>query len=102
MQLGGLAQAHVVGQAGAEALAAQRLQPGETPELVGTKRAGEALGGRRAGQPGSVGAALVSCGQQRLQPAVGGDAFDREPARTSIEARSEAKDVQGGEHLGCS
>ena len=75
-ELRGLAQTHVVGQAGAQTEPSQERQPADPPLLVGPEPAHKRVRGRHRGDRGVHGVI-----EQRAEPAVGGHAHDRRSAR---------------------
>ncbi len=79
-ELGRLAQAHVVGQAGPEAEVAEEGQPAEAPFLIGAQLAGEAVRCDHGPEPPVVGPASRS----PSQPSASTAATGRPPGLCSI------------------
>ena len=77
--LDGLAEAHIVGEAGAEAPLREEGEPGEAAQLVVAHRAAQA-GGRRQDGERLVAAQLV---QESAQPAMRLHLVDAQPAEPS-------------------
>ena len=88
-QLHGLAETHVVGQAGTEAQRCQEREPGDPALLVGAQLRGEAGGRVDGGER-----AFRAAGEQVAEPADGVDAGQRQRQVAVVHARGQ------GEHIG--
>ncbi len=86
-QLDGLAKAHIVGQARAQAIARQERQPVEAALLVGTELRAQAIGQRDI----SDGLAAAHAAQQVADPLIGAQFLDGDGAVVGLAGHREAQ-----------